>query len=99
MWFVPCKALYKCCDFFSLQCQLCTVYASNLRKEKFLGCTYLLLVLLLKLMTVLDCSFSYLPYLRFFQILKPSEKKAKYQYSGLNSGRPVTPPKDADKRK
>jgi serine/threonine-protein phosphatase PP1 catalytic subunit len=25
------------------------------------------------------------------QILKPSEKKAKYQYSGLNSGRPVTP--------
>ncbi len=27
----------------------------------------------------------------FLQILKPSEKKAKYQYSGLNSGRPVTP--------
>ncbi|KAJ8045754.1 Serine/threonine-protein phosphatase PP1-beta catalytic subunit [Holothuria leucospilota] len=27
-----------------------------------------------------------------FQILKPSEKKAKYQYGGLNSGRPVTPP-------
>ena len=25
------------------------------------------------------------------QILKPSEKKAKYQYGGLNSGRPVTP--------
>ena len=24
------------------------------------------------------------------QILKPSEKKAKYQYSGLNSGRPTT---------
>uniref|UniRef100_A0A0K8RJE3 Uncharacterized protein n=1 Tax=Ixodes ricinus TaxID=34613 RepID=A0A0K8RJE3_IXORI len=24
-----------------------------------------------------------------FQILKPSEKKAKYQYGGLNSGRPV----------
>ncbi|KAI1719647.1 calcineurin-like phosphoesterase domain-containing protein [Ditylenchus destructor] len=24
-----------------------------------------------------------------FQILKPSEKKAKYQYAGLNSGRPV----------
>ncbi len=23
-----------------------------------------------------------------FQILKPSEKKAKYQYAGLNSGRP-----------
>ncbi|KAK2106703.1 Serine/threonine-protein phosphatase PP1-beta catalytic subunit [Saguinus oedipus] len=27
-----------------------------------------------------------------FQILKPYEKKAKYQYGGLNSGRPVTPP-------
>ncbi|KAL7861467.1 hypothetical protein SRHO_G00129080 [Serrasalmus rhombeus] len=27
-----------------------------------------------------------------FQILKPSEKKAKYQYSGVNSARPVTPP-------
>lgn len=27
-----------------------------------------------------------------FQILKPSEKKAKYQYQGLSSGaRPVTP--------
>ncbi|TRZ02224.1 hypothetical protein DNTS_017574 [Danionella cerebrum] len=30
-----------------------------------------------------------------FQILKPSEKKAKYQYSGVNSGRPVTPPRTA----
>lgn len=29
----------------------------------------------------------------FKQILKPSEKKAKYQYGGLNSGRPVTPPR------
>lgn len=29
------------------------------------------------------------------QILKPSEKKAKYQYSGVNSGRPVTPPRTA----
>lgn len=29
----------------------------------------------------------------FFQILKPSEKKAKYQYGGVNSGRPVTPPR------
>lgn len=28
-----------------------------------------------------------------WQILKPSEKKAKYQYGGLNSGRPVTPPR------
>jgi hypothetical protein len=27
------------------------------------------------------------------QILKPSEKKTKYQYGGLNSGRPVTPPR------
>ena len=27
------------------------------------------------------------------QILKPSEKKAKYQYGGLNSGRPLTPPR------
>ena len=35
----------------------------------------------------------------FFQILKPSEKKAKYQYSGLNSGRPVTPPKDSANKK
>ena len=26
-----------------------------------------------------------------FQILKPSEKKAKYQYVGMNSGRPSTP--------
>lgn len=25
------------------------------------------------------------------QILKPSEKKAKYQYVGMNSGRPSTP--------
>ncbi|MEQ2196489.1 Serine/threonine-protein phosphatase PP1-beta catalytic subunit, partial [Xenoophorus captivus] len=29
------------------------------------------------------------------QILKPSEKKAKYQYGGMNSGRPVTPPRTA----
>ena len=28
--------------------------------------------------------------------LKPSEKKAKYQYGGLNSGRPVTPPRTAN---
>lgn len=27
------------------------------------------------------------------QILKPSEKKPKYQYGGLNSGRPLTPPR------
>ncbi|MBN3291960.1 PP1B phosphatase, partial [Polypterus senegalus] len=31
-----------------------------------------------------------------FQILKPSEKKAKYQYGGVNSGRPVTPPRTAN---
>ncbi|MEQ2261385.1 Serine/threonine-protein phosphatase PP1-beta catalytic subunit [Xenotaenia resolanae] len=29
----------------------------------------------------------------FQVILKPSEKKAKYQYGGVNSGRPVTPPR------
>ena len=29
----------------------------------------------------------------YVQILKPSEKKAKYQYGGLNSGRPITPPR------
>ena len=28
-----------------------------------------------------------------FQILKPSEKKTKYQYGGMTSGRPVTPPR------
>ncbi len=33
--------------------------------------------------------------LLFSQILKPSEKKAKYQYGGMNSGRPVTPPRTA----
>lgn len=33
------------------------------------------------------------------QILKPSEKKAKYQYGGLNSGRPVTPPRGPQKAK
>uniref|UniRef100_A0AAQ4S8Q0 Serine/threonine-protein phosphatase n=1 Tax=Gasterosteus aculeatus aculeatus TaxID=481459 RepID=A0AAQ4S8Q0_GASAC len=30
-----------------------------------------------------------------FQILKPSEKKAKYQYGGVNAARPVTPPRTA----
>ena len=30
---------------------------------------------------------------RYSKILKPSEKKAKYQYGGVNSGRPVTPPR------
>lgn len=31
-----------------------------------------------------------------FQILKPSEKKPKYPYGGLNSGRPLTPPRAAN---
>ena len=30
-----------------------------------------------------------------FQILKPSEKKTKYQYGGMTTGRPVTPPRTA----
>jgi len=34
-----------------------------------------------------------------FQILKPSEKKAKYQYGGMNSGRPITPPRGPVKKK
>ncbi|WAR18945.1 PP1B-like protein [Mya arenaria] len=34
-----------------------------------------------------------------FQILKPSEKKAKYQYGGMNSGRPITPPRGPPKKK
>ena len=35
--------------------------------------------------------FRYLHTYTVFQILKPSEKKAKYQYQGLNQARPVTP--------
>lgn len=35
----------------------------------------------------------------FSQILKPSEKKAKYQYGGMNSGRPITPPRGPVKKK
>eukprot|EP00794_Sanderia_malayensis_P020545 gene20545-22566_t len=34
-----------------------------------------------------------------FQILKPAEKKAKYQYGGLNSGRPQTPPRNQQQNK
>ncbi|RVE46747.1 hypothetical protein evm_008610 [Chilo suppressalis] len=34
-----------------------------------------------------------------FQILKPSEKKAKYQYNGINSGRPATPQRSPPKKK
>ena len=52
-------------------------------------------VALYKHTSVKSSSYSYLPL--SFQILKPSEKKAKYQYGGLNSGRPVTPPKGGPK--
>jgi len=31
------------------------------------------------------------------QILKPIEKKQKYVYGGMNSGRPVTPPRGKKK--
>lgn len=34
-----------------------------------------------------------------FQILKPSEKKAKYQYQGANSGRPSTPQRNPTTKK
>ena len=34
----------------------------------------------------------------FCQILKPAEKKAKYPYSGMNAGRPVTPPRKPKKK-
>lgn len=45
-------------------------------------------------------SFPAQPFLTpLLQILKPSEKKAKYQYGGLNSGRPVTPPRGPVKKK
>ncbi|KAF9517661.1 hypothetical protein BS47DRAFT_1380303 [Hydnum rufescens UP504] len=33
-----------------------------------------------------------------FQILKPAEKKAKYPYGGMNTGRPVTPPRKQKKK-
>jgi len=33
-----------------------------------------------------------------FQILKPAEKKQKYAYGGINSGRPVTPPRTKKKK-
>ena len=35
--------------------------------------------------------FLYTFLIHLLQILKPSEKKAKYQYQGLNAARPVTP--------
>lgn len=33
-----------------------------------------------------------------FQILKPVEKKQKYSYGGVNSGRPITPPRNKKKK-
>lgn len=33
-----------------------------------------------------------------FQILKPAEKKPKFQYGGMNVGRPVTPPRKQKKK-
>lgn len=33
-----------------------------------------------------------------FQILKPAEKKQKFMYGGMNSGRPVTPPRKQKKK-
>ena len=30
-----------------------------------------------------------------FQILKPSDKKAKYQYNNMKSARPITPPRNS----
>ncbi len=32
------------------------------------------------------------------QILKPAEKKAKYPYGGMQTGRPVTPPRKQKKK-
>jgi serine/threonine-protein phosphatase PP1 catalytic subunit len=34
-----------------------------------------------------------------FQILKPAEKKQKFQYGGMNVGRPVTPPRKQKQKK
>jgi serine/threonine-protein phosphatase PP1 catalytic subunit len=34
-----------------------------------------------------------------FQILKPAEKKAKYQYGGMNGARPNTPPRNQQQNK
>ncbi|KAK5006753.1 type 1 serine/threonine-protein phosphatase catalytic subunit glc7 [Cryomyces antarcticus] len=33
-----------------------------------------------------------------FQILKPAEKKQKYAYGGVGTGRPVTPPRKQKKK-
>lgn len=33
------------------------------------------------------------------RILKPAEKKSKYVYGGMNTGRPVTPPRKQKKGK
>lgn len=34
----------------------------------------------------------------FIQILKPAEKKQKYVYGGMSTGRPVTPPRKQKKK-
>lgn len=39
-----------------------------------------------------------LPYNFSSQILKPAEKKQKYSYGALGSGRPVTPPRGKKKK-
>ena len=36
--------------------------------------------------------------LRDLQILKPAEKKQKYVYGGMSTGRPVTPPRKQKKK-
>jgi len=38
------------------------------------------------------------PNAMYYQILKPAEKKAKFQYGGMNVGRPVTPPRKQKKK-
>lgn len=34
----------------------------------------------------------------FLQILKPAEKKQKYVYGAMSSGRPITPPRKQKKK-
>ena len=46
-----------------------------------------------------NCKEEICMYLSILQILKPSEKKAKYQYTGMNSGRPSTPQRNPTKKK
>lgn len=35
---------------------------------------------------------------KFHQILKPAEKKQKYVYGGMSTGRPITPPRKQKKK-